>query len=56
MVNVLDLICYVVFVALDIWSIADAGRCFSEKKWSWFGFNTFLAIYFMAEIIHLTFG
>lgn len=43
-------------VVMDIWFIANAGRYFSEKKWGWFGINTYLAIYWTVWIIHHAFG
>lgn len=47
---------YLVVAGLAIMEIADAGRYFTEKKWGWFGFSTYLAIYWMAWIIHHSFS
>lgn len=52
----LMIILYLVVGVLAIIEIADAGRYFTEKKWGWFGISTYLAIYWMAWIIHHSFS
>lgn len=47
---------YFVVVVLAIFEIADTGKYFSEKKWGWFGLSAYLAIYWMAWIIHHSFS
>lgn len=46
---------YLVASVMSIWCIADAGKEFSNRRWGWFGFNTFLAIYFIAWVINYAF-
>lgn len=54
--NFWSCIFYLVGTIMAIWCIADAGKEFSNKRWGWFGFNTYLAIYWTAWIIHHIFG
>lgn len=50
------IITYVLVAALAIFEFAEAGKYFTEKKWGWFGLSAYLAVYWMAWIIHHSFG
>lgn len=47
---------YLTVVVLAILEISETGKYFTEKKWGWFGLSAYLAIYWMAWIIHHSFS
>lgn len=46
-----EVLLYFIVLLMGGWCIADAARCFSEKKWGRFGFNAILAVNFVAQMI-----
>lgn len=51
----LTIMLYLAVSVFAIIEIGNAGRYYTEKKWGWFGISAYLAIYWMAWIIHHSF-
>lgn len=51
-----QIVLYIFAAALAIYNFANAAYYFNEKKHGWFGFYAVMAIYWMAWIIHHSFG
>lgn len=50
------IIIYIFVAALAIFELSETAYYFDKKKWGWFGFSAYLAIYWMAWIICHRFG
>lgn len=51
-----QVVTYIIVAAMAIFELASAGEYFDKKKWGWFGFSAFLAVYWMAWIINHSFS
>lgn len=52
----LTIVRYLVVAVLAIFELSETAYYFDKKKWGWFGISTYLAIYWMAWIIHHSFS
>lgn len=50
------IIIYIFVAAMAIFEFASAAEYFDKKKWGWFGFSAYLAIYWMSWTICHSFG
>lgn len=50
------IILVIIVAALAIFEFSEAAYYFNEKKYGWFGLSAYLAIYWLAWIIHHSFG